>query len=192
MKSLSQKITEIDQFIKSNKIQSVSFDIDGTVYPINKVKIRWWIKFFVHPPIAMKFLKIRKTWEKRRAGDITVNVTKEDVVFFENFLASLLSPDLVPIEISQWMKDLKRRNIRILFLSDHGAEIKLTTLKLASHGEAVNCLTTTGELKPHAAITNHLINNLNVKGKTHLHLGDRWTDEAQAKLMDASFMYLMP
>lgn len=192
MKSLSQKITEIDQFINLNKIKSLSLDIDGTVYPINKVKIRWWIKFFVHPPMAMKFLKIRKTWEKRRAGDNSITIKKEDVIFFENFLASLLGPDLVPVEIRSWITDLGKRNIRVLFLSDHGAETKLSTLKLSTFGEAMNCLTMTGELKPHAAITNHLINVLRIDGKTHLHLGDRWTDEAQAKLMNASFMYLMP
>lgn len=192
MKSLSQKITEIDQFIISHDIKSVSFDIDGTVYPIHKVKIRWWIKFFVHPPMAIKFLKIRKSWEKRRAGDNKVSITKEDVVFFERFLASLLSDDLIPAEIKNWIKDLKNRKIRILFLSDHGAEIKLSTLKLSALGESVNCLTSTGELKPHKAITEHLTKNLNVTGSTHLHIGDRWTDEAQAKLMNASFKYLIP
>ena len=192
MKSLSQKITEIDQFITDNKIKSVSFDIDGTVYPLNKVKIRWWIKFFAHPPMAMKFLKIRKTWEKRRAGDSSITVTKDDVVFFENFLASLLGPALVPAEMFQWISKLKQNGIRVLFLSDHGAEIKLKTLKLLPLGEAVNCLTVTGELKPHMAITNHLIEKLAIVGEEHLHLGDRWTDEAQAKLMGASFIYLMP
>lgn len=192
MKSLSQKLTEIDQFIISNEIKSVSFDIDGTVYPINKVKIRWWIKFFVNPPMALKFLKIRKTWEKRRAGDNRVQINKADVIFFENFLASLLSSDLVPVEITSWISELKKKNIRILFLTDHGAEVKLKSLKLSEAGEAINCLTVTGELKPHAAISNHLINNLGIRGKEHLHLGDRWTDEAQAKLIDAKFIYLMP
>lgn len=192
MKNLSQKITEIDQFISSNKINSVSFDIDGTLYPLHKVKVRWWLKFLVNPPPALKFLKIRKTWERRRAGDTSITVTKDDVIFFENFLASLLSPDLVPGEIKNWLADLKKRNIRILFLSDHGAEIKLKTLQLTSQGEAINCLTMTGELKPHAAISQHLISHFNIKGEEHLHLGDRWTDEAQAKLMNASFIYLMP
>lgn len=192
MKSLSQKIAEIDQFITNNKIKSVSFDIDGTVYPLNKVKIRWWIKFLAHPPMAMKFLKIRRTWEKRRAGDSSITVTKDDVIFFENFLASLLGPDLVPSEMFQWINKLKQNRIRVLFLSDHGAEIKLKTLKLLPLGEAVNCLTITGELKPHMAITNHLTEKMAITGKEHLHLGDRWTDEAQAKLMGASFIYLMP
>lgn len=192
MKSLSQKIAEIDKFISINKIKSVSFDIDGTVYPLNKVKVRWWIKFFAHPPMAMKFLKIRKTWEKRRAGDSSINVSKADVIFFENFLASLLSPDLVPNEISKWIEELKKNGIRVLFLSDHGAEIKLKTLQLSLLGEAVNCLTVTGELKPHLAISNHLSLSLGISGKEHLHLGDRWTDESQAKLMGASFIYLMP
>lgn len=192
MKNLSQKIAEIDQFITDNKIRSVSFDIDGTVYPINKVKIRWWTKFLVNPPMALKFLKIRKTWEKRRAGDSSVKINKPDIIFFENFLASLLSSSLVPSEIRVWLEQLKKKDVRILFLSDHGAEIKLNTLKLTNAGEAINCLTVTGELKPHAAISNHLMNNLGISGKEHLHLGDRWTDEAQAKLMGASFIYLMP
>jgi FMN phosphatase YigB (HAD superfamily) len=192
MKDLSQKIAEINQYISANHIRSVSFDIDGTLYPLNKVKVRWWLRFFLNPAMAMKFLKIRKTWEKRRAGDQSIVVTKQDIIFFENFLASLLSPDLIPKDIKAWLTDLNNKNIRIFFLSDHGAEIKLKTLDLAAFGEAVNCLTATGELKPHAAISNHLVNHLRIVATEHLHLGDRWTDEAQAKLMNASFMYLMP
>jgi FMN phosphatase YigB (HAD superfamily) len=192
MKNLSQKITEINQFISAEKIRSVSFDIDGTLYPLNKVKVRWWMRFFVNPSEAMTFLKIRKTWEKRRAGDQSISVTKEDVIFFEGFLASLLSPDLIPKEIRNWLTELKNKNVRIVFLSDHGAEIKLKALELSFLGEAVNCLTETGELKPHAAITNHLLIQKQIVAHEHLHLGDRWTDEAQAKLMNASFIYLMP
>lgn len=192
MKNLSQQIAEINQFISSGNIRSISFDIDGTLYPLNKVKVRWWMKFFKNPSEAMRFLKIRKTWEKRRAGDQSISVTKEDVIFFESFLAALLSPDLIPKEIRNWLTELKNKNVRIVFLSDHGAEIKLKTLELSLLGEAVNCLTETGELKPHEAITNHLLIQKQIVANEHLHLGDRWTDEAQAKLMKASFMYLMP
>lgn len=186
MKSLSEKIAEVESYLITHQIQSISFDIDGTIYPIRKVQFAWWVKFFVSPREAMKFLKIRKTWEKRRLGDSGIPVTKEDVEFFENFLSGLLDPSMIPTEIHRLLKRLEGK--KVIFVSDHGAGRKLQKLKVS--GIAVNCLTQTGELKPHKKISEYLISNFDINPKTHLHLGDRWTDQEQAKLLGAHFLTL--
>jgi FMN phosphatase YigB (HAD superfamily) len=192
MKSLSQKIAKIDQLVLDRNFSTISFDIDGTLYPLKKVKIRWWKNLFINPLGALNFLRIKKTWEKRRAGDSSIEIKKKDVISFENFLASLLSADFVPGEIHHWLQSLERRGIKIYFLSDHGAEIKLQKLKIKYQNNVINCLTMTGELKPHPTITLLLKEKFNIDGPNHLHLGDRWTDEEQAKLSNATFIYFTP
>lgn len=182
-----KNLSEIEAFIEQNGIQSVSFDIDGTVYPIKKVQINWWKSFFSSPIPAMRFLKIRKTWEKRRQGNQEIEIKNDDVEFFEEFLADLLNSHLVPSEMRAFLNKLENKNI--IFLSDHGAERKL--IKLGLKGNAINCLTQTGELKPHKKISDFLISKYKIDPKTHLHLGDRWTDEEQAKLLGSHFLYLI-
>lgn len=168
--------------------RSVSFDIDGTVYPILKVKLRWWRKFFVSPGSALRFYRIKKSWELRRKGDKQVPVSRNDILFFEEFLTSLLDPTLVPAEIHTLIHGLKEKGVEIFFLSDHGASEKLSCLGL--EGMAINCLTETGELKPHPKISALLRETYKIDPTRHLHLGDRWTDEEQARIFGSSFRYL--
>lgn len=187
MKNLSEKINELKSFIDAHKISSVSFDIDGTVYPLHKVKIIWWKKFISHPLRALRFLKIRKAWEKRRLGG-PMAILPEDREFFEAFLSSMLNPDLVPDEMRVFITELERKGVRVIFLSDHGAEKKLQ--KLGLKGTGVNCLEVTGELKPHPSIAHYMLTTFNIHSSSHLHTGDRWTDKKQAELMKARFFHL--
>jgi FMN phosphatase YigB (HAD superfamily) len=189
MKSLLEKIADAEKIIRSQQIKTISFDIDGTIYPIQKAQFAWWKKFFVSPKDSVKFLAIRKKWEKRRAGNASIEVTRSDVEFFEEFLASLLDENFVPKEILNWFTDLEKRGLNIFFLSDHGAEKKLQ--KLNVRGEAINCLTKTGELKPHQKISEYLKSHYKILPDHHLHLGDRWTDEEQAKLLGSHFSYFI-
>lgn len=187
MKNLSEKINELKAFIDAHKISSVSFDIDGTVYPLHKVKVIWWKKFIYHPYNALRFLNIRKEWEKRRLGG-AISILQEDREFFEEFLSSMLKPDLVPDEMRSFIKELEIKGVRVIFLSDHGAEKKLQ--KLGLKGTGVNCLEVTGELKPHPSIAHYMLTTFNIHSSSHLHTGDRWTDEKQAELMKAHFFQL--
>lgn len=191
MKNLSQKLDEIKRYIVHHNISTVSFDIDGTLYPLKKVELRWWKNFFLNPFKASRFLNIRKKWEKRRAGKVPVPVTSEDIIFFESFLTLLLNAEDVPKEIHAMIDDLIRRGTTVYFLTDHGAEVKITRLRL-SGGIPVNCLSRTGELKPHAKISELLVNEYKIIPGTHLHLGDRWSDEEQARLMGSHFLPLKP
>lgn len=187
MKNQSEKIHKLIIYIETHKISSVSFDIDGTLYPLMKVKLIWWKRFFLSPFMALRFLTIRKNWEKRRLGQSEA-VLPEDLKFFEAFLSSMLHPSFVPSDIRTLLQILEDRKIRIIFLSDHGAEKKLQRLDLK--GEAVNCLAATGELKPHPLIADYMQKNFELIPMRHLHVGDRWTDEEQAALMNAHYFYL--
>lgn len=188
MKRLSEKIAEIEGFITQKEFQTVSFDIDGTLYPIRKAEIRWWRKFFLNPFQAMKFLLIRKKWEKRRKGE-NILVTNEDILFFEKFLVEdLLRVSFVPEEIRTWIEALQQRGLEVYYLSDHGAREKISVFKL--QGKLINCLTETGELKPHSKISELLSGTYKLRPQTHLHIGDRWTDEEQARLFGCAFKYL--
>jgi FMN phosphatase YigB (HAD superfamily) len=178
---------EILTIVKEQSLKSVSFDIDGTVYPIVKVQLRWWKNFFISPGTAIRFFNIKKTWEKRRLGDVNVPVSSEDVRFFEDFLTSMLDQSLVPDEIRNLIKELRTLGVEVLFLSDHGAAEKLSRLGLT--GKAINCLIETGHLKPHQKISD-LLRQHGIVPESHLHLGDRWTDEEQARLFGCSFLYL--
>ncbi len=178
---------EIVAIVKEQSLKSVSFDIDGTVYPIVKVQLRWWKNFFISPRRAVRFFNIKKTWEKRRLGDVNVPVSSEDVRFFEDFLTSMLDQSLVPEEMRNLIKELRSLGVEVLFLSDHGATEKLSCLGLS--GNAINCLVETGHLKPHEKISEALVRH-GIIPESHLHLGDRWTDEEQARLFGCSFLYL--
>lgn len=186
----NSSFVELCEFVNERSFQSVSFDIDGTVYPMRKMELRWWKKFFLSPAKALRFYRIKKTWEGRRLGDPSVSVNPEDVTFFEAFLTAMMDEELVPFEIRDWIRELDGFGMRIFFLSDHGAKEKLSCLGL--QGVGINCLGETGELKPHAKITELLRGKYGIDPETHLHIGDRWTDEEQAKLLGCAFRYFAP
>jgi FMN phosphatase YigB (HAD superfamily) len=174
----------------NERIQSISFDMDGTLYPIFKVQLRWWFQLLIRPFSALRFLSIKRTWEKRRKGDSFIDIKNQDITFFEDFLSShlLREEDVFP-EIKEIFKVCKTREIKIYFLSDHGTEKKMRTLNLSGVGQPINCLLETGELKPHPKISQLLISHYKINPQTHLHLGDRWTDEEQAKIFGSLFHY---
>lgn len=191
MKNLSHRIQEINAFIETHGIRTISLDIDGTVYPMKDITWRWRKVFFQRPLAAIRFLKIRKKWEVRRLGQ-NMPILSTDVQEFEQFLGSLLDQKLVPMEIRNWLQELNQKNLDVYFLTDHGAEIKLQKLELLPFGRHIDCLKETGELKPHFKISQILKEKFFIYPETHLHLGDRWTDEAQAKLFGSYFQYLKP
>ncbi|WP_408095923.1 hypothetical protein ACJVC5_12845 [Peredibacter sp. HCB2-198] len=186
MKNLSDRLKEISSFIEEHQIRSLSLDIDGTVYSLGKVENRWRRNFFHSPIKSLRFLSIRKKWEKRRKGE-AIQILPEDVVEFETYLESLLDESLVPKEIRDWLRSLE---LDIYFLTDHGGTVKLRKLNL--QGVVIDCLHETGELKPHFRISQVLKEKFFIVPEKHLHLGDRWTDEAQAKLLGSYFQYLKP
>lgn len=177
------------EFLNDN-VKSISFDIDGTLYPIFKVQLRWWIFFFIKPFCAIRFILIKRTWEKRRRGNLSIQILSDDIIFFEDFLSTCLisEKDIFP-QIKEILEICKNKSIKIYFLSDHGAEKKINKLKLCEFGTPINCLTETGELKPHLKISQLLSNQYKIDPKSHLHLGDRWTDEEQAKIFGCEFVY---
>ena len=192
MKKLLKQIEAVERLILEHKVKTISFDIDGTIYPIKKVQMKWWINFLKNPFRASRFYNIKKTWEGRRKGFESVIVTPSDIDFFEQYLTQdLLSSELVPSEMREWIKALTEREIKIFFLSDHGAEAKLKVLKVETK-YAINCLKETTQLKPHAKISELLRTHYRIIPETHLHLGDRWTDEEQAKLFGCHFSYFAP
>lgn len=192
MKNLSDKIKELNSFIIKHNIRSISFDIDGTLYPMALAHARWRRIFLFSPVKALRFLIIRKKWEGRRKGNSYVAITPQDIREFENFLEELLTPEMVPAEIHQWIQELGKRNLDIYFLTDHGAEVKLKKLGLLHSGPFIDGLKETGELKPHFRISQVLKEKFLFLPEKHLHLGDRWTDEAQAKLLGSYFQYFIP
>lgn len=192
MKNLSAKIQELNSLIEKHGIRTISFDIDGTLYPMNLVRWRWRKTFFMRPIASIRFLMIRKKWEDRRKGAARNAILPQDVKEFEQFLEGLLDESLVPVEIRHWLHSLNKKNIDLYFLTDHGAEVKLRKLNLVTQGRYIDCLKETGELKPHFRISQILKDKFLIRPETHLHLGDRWTDEAQAKLFGSYFQYLKP
>lgn len=187
MKNLS--LVELSEFVNERSFRSVSFDIDGTIYPIRKVQLRWWKRLFLSPGKALRFYGIKYAWEKRRKGE-EILLAPGDIQFFEDFLTGMMDEYLVPDEIRDWITELRNCEIEVFFLSDHGAVEKLARLGLT--GTAINCLVETGELKPHHKISSLLREKYQINASQHLHLGDRWTDEEQAKLFGCSFRYLIP
>lgn len=188
----NSSFVEICELVNEKGIRSVSFDIDGTVYPILKVQLRWWKSLFVNPVRAIRFYRIKKTWEERRKGNRGVEAVPQDVVFFEEFLTGMLDESLVSPEVLEWIRELSSRGVQVYFLSDHGAMSKLKRLGMAHLGKAINCLSETDELKPHGKIAELLRHKYHIDPGSHLHLGDRWTDEEQAKLLGCEFRYFRP
>lgn len=190
MKNLSDLINEVEKLIIEQNIKSVSFDIDGTVYPMKKMHQRWWRAFFLSPFKALKFLSIKKRWEQRRSGQ-GKPAQASDVLFFEAFLISLMDPGLVLPEVRSFIDRLRSLGIAVIFFTDHGVE-KCRYLGLAGLGPVFNCLAEAGELKPHQKIADLFLRKFPVDTATHLHLGDRWTDEVQAKLISCQFKFFAP
>lgn len=188
----NSSFVEICEYVHEKGVLSVSFDIDGTLYPIRRIQLRWWTAFLLSPARALRFYGIRKSWEKRRKGDSTIEANPEDAKFFEEFLAGMMDHSLVHTEILDWIKELGACDVKVYFLSDHGAMPKLKRLGLAHLGTPINCLTETGELKPHDKISALLKEKYGIDPRRHLHLGDRWTDEEQAKLFGCEFRYFRP
>jgi FMN phosphatase YigB (HAD superfamily) len=190
MTRLSKELKEISALIEQNHIESISFDIDGTLYPIRRAQLQWWFSLFYRPLEARRFYEIKEAWEGRRLGDAAVPVTSEDVLFFENFLVSLLNPKFVPKDMLSFLHQAKSRQ-KLFFLSDHGAGAKLEKLHLQHSGVAINCLLETGELKPHGKISEVLKSKYGINPEMHLHVGDRWSDEAQARDLGCTFYKLI-
>ncbi len=186
MKDLSSSLSEIDQLIISKNIKTISLDIDGTLYPMRAVEVRWWHRFLCSPFKALQFLWIRKRWEKKRKGG-DILVTKNDQQTFEKFLLTLLSPELVKFTTLYWLRSLERRGLRGYYLTDHSVELKLKALGLPGLDGAFDGLTLSGELKPHPKLAHELKQVLKMDPHTHLHIGDRWSDEEQARLMGCHF-----
>ena len=190
MKKLLEKIKHINEIIEKNNIQSLSFDIDGTLYPLRKVELRWWFLIFRKPFRTLKFLSIKMTWEKKRLGDERISILPGEIKFFEDFLVNqLLYRGLVPVEVRHWLISLKKSGRSIFFLSDHGAKAKIEIFQLSEFGACIDCLSETGELKPHIKIGNLLTENYKISSARHLHLGDRWSDKEQARIFGCSFEY---
>lgn len=72
-----------------------------------------------------------------------------------------------------WINRLCLGGLEIYFLSDHGALSKIKVLELIGCGMPINCLSETGELKPHKKISNLLLDKYKLNPLKHLHLGDR-------------------
>lgn len=190
MKNLS--FVELCELVQERGFKTITLDVDGTLYPMGQMKRRWWGAFVRSPGKALRFYQIKKAWEKRRKGKGDVSVAPEDVIFFEEFLVSLMDTELVPFEIRDWIRELNDCGVKVYFLSDHGTERKIEKLDFVALGTPINCLGETGELKPHAKISTLLKEKFRVDPKSHLHVGDRWTDEEQARLMGCEFRYLRP
>ncbi|MFN9114476.1 MAG: hypothetical protein ACK5XN_30820 [Bacteroidota bacterium] len=186
MKDLSSSLFEIDQLIVSKNIQTISLDIDGTLYPMKAVELRWWKSFVFSPIQALQFLLIRKRWERKRKG-LTVSVTEKDKSNFEHVLLTLLCPRLVKFTTLYWLRGLKSRGLKAYYLTDHSVELKMKALDLPKLDGAFDGLTLSGELKPHATLAKDLNQALGINPLTHLHIGDRWSDEEQARLMGCHF-----
>lgn len=186
MKDLSSSLSEIDQLIVSKKIKTISLDIDGTLYPMKAVELRWWRRFFISPIKSLRFLMIRKRWEKKRKGG-AASVTLCDQQEFESYLIGLLSPDLVKFTTLYWLRGLKGRGLKGFYLTDHSVGLKLRALALPALEGAFDGLTLSGELKPHPKLAQELQRATRIDPVTHLHIGDRWSDEEQARLMGCHF-----
>lgn len=186
MKDLSSSLSEIDQLIVAKKIKTISLDIDGTLYPMKAVELRWWRRFFISPIKSLRFLMIRKRWEKKRKGG-TASVTLSDQQEFESYLIGLLSPGLVRFATLYWLRGLKERGLRVFYLTDHSVDLKLRALALPDLDGAFDGLTLSGELKPHARLARELQRATGIDPVSHLHIGDRWSDEEQARLMSCHF-----
>lgn len=187
MKDLLSIIPEIEAFIAKHSIRTLSFDIDGTLYPMTLVERNWWKYFVSHPIEALRFLRIRKRWEKKRLGE-AISVPPEDIRAFEDVLLRLLTPQMVQEETRQWLRSLQGRGLRSYYLTDHSVRAKLTALRLPKLDGEVDGLSVSGELKPHPQLAAALLKLWNIEGATHVHIGDRWSDEAQAKLLGAHFI----
>lgn len=188
----SPTVSDILDLLSEQSLESVSFDIDGTVYPILRVHARWFRKFLRSPREAWRFYQIRSLWEERRLGHENIEIREEDIVFFESFLTGVLDESLVTAEVWELLRALRERKIKVYFLTDHGARTKLQKLGLSEEGVPINCLGQCGELKPHVKIGALLSGTYGIEPRTHLHLGDRWTDEEQAKLFGCEFRYFAP
>ncbi len=186
MKDLSSSLSEIDQLILSKNIKTISLDIDGTLYPMKAAELRWWKRFIFSPLQALQFLIIRKRWEKKRKGSY-VEITEADKSHFERFLLTLLCPALVKFTTLYWLRSLQGRGLRACYLTDHSVELKMKALGLPNIEGAFDGLTLSGELKPHPKLATELIQAMGINPQTHLHIGDRWSDEEQARLMGSHF-----
>jgi len=191
MKTLSEFIKRTEKFIAKNNIRTISFDVDGTLYPMSQIKNQSFSIFKKKPFDFLKFLFIKQKIEIKRYFFHNLKITKNELNFFEIFFTNyFLNEELVVNELKIWLNHLRSRDFKVLFLSDHGTELKLNKLELSDVGISLNCLRETQKLKPHNEISILLKNKYQIDPSTHLHLGDRSCDENQAESFGCSFLYL--
>ncbi len=186
MQTLLEQINEVEKLITRYHIKSISFDIDGTLFPIRHLYRNWFAALAKCPLKTMRFYKISRTLEYYRKLNTAVDISSRDLSFFKKYLIEILFENIsVEQKLVNWIAELEQRNLKVIYLSDHATTAKLQSLNLASKN-TIDCLFQTGHLKPHASIISLLVSQ-NIHMEHHLHLGDRSTDEEQAKLFGCRF-----
>lgn len=188
MKKLLKQISEINHFIEQHQIKSISFDIDGTLYPKWKATLLWFKSFLIGPKRAHRFKKLVRYLDSTRNLEDVINLSQSDQAFMNNFLMKNVYKKITvsPLLID-WITHLNQKGINILYLTDHFGEDKLRYLNLPQH-QVIDCLKLTHKLKPHPTISKEL-KKQNLIAQYHLHLGDRISDKEQACHFGCHFKY---
>lgn len=189
MKTLSKLIKNAEKLISQNSVKSISFDIDGTLYPMSKIKNKSFQSFKKSPLKFILFLLLRKKFEVKRYIFNNLEISEKSRVFFENYFTQhFLDEEWIEVELRNWIVKLKNQGLQIYFISDHGTDLKLKKLKLSDIGMEINCLKDTSQLKPHQKISEILKEKFKLTASNHLHLGDRSCDQELAQSIGCLFM----
>ncbi len=179
-------------FIKKNDIQSVLWDLDGTLYSSKKLKrkIFFTFNFFM----MSKITKTNQIIESNRHSPIKeINLSNptwfSDYKSTQNFINQQLSPQIIQLEVFSALQLFKELKLNQILLTDHALENKLQLLALENHfHHTFSCFDDIGYWKPSTKILDFLSQKINLKLSETLVIGDRKDTDGRLSEMCRRFI----
>jgi HAD superfamily hydrolase (TIGR01549 family) len=181
--------------INIEEIRLVTWDVDGTLYSLHKMK--WYVVLQYLQVIAnggrrvaqedFRFLRrYRQMIENARTGggvlaaDFPEQLERSAVAAAAHrWYVQVIEKCGPHANLESVLKMLKSRGIRQVAFSDYEAETKLKALKLSEYFDGVYDGVRFGFVKPHPAVLKTIAGDFAIPIESLLHIGDRVdTDEA--------------
>lgn len=180
-----------------NEIKLVTWDVDGTLYSLQRMKCYVLAKYLretikgnrtlAHRELAV-LRRYRQQIDRRRAqGGSIGNLREElDLAVLEraalNWYVEAITRVGPRTGVESVLSKMRERGIPQVVFSDYEAGPKLKSLGLAEHFDAVYVGEQLGFVKPHPAVLKRIATDFSVPIESVLHIGDRVDrDEAAAQ-----------
>lgn len=177
-------------------IRLVSWDCDGTLYSLPRLKRRLW-RWALAPGRQLRVSDLFRMLEHHRALDrlrATPQRIHELAVFagiaaLEQETFAAIAADIGPSpKAVTLLNEARRRGLVQVVLSDQAAQAKVAALGLTDFFVAIYSAHALGALKPATLSFEHVQRTHGVAPHEHLHIGDRpATDGVGARAVGARF-----